>query len=923
MNHCPHCTSEVPEASRFCGQCGSDVTPMDAATQTSVGESDSGTGDRRVSTPSQFSPTATGIGRLSSSDTLDDARFLPGLMIADRYRVIGLLGKGGMGEVYRADDMKLGVPVALKFLPERLEQDEGRLQRFLNEVRVAREVSHANVCRVYDIGELDPSTGSGRGRHFLSMEFVDGEDLASLLRRIGRVGDDKALQIARQICAGLAAAHAKGIVHRDLKPANVMIDGDGQVRITDFGLAGLAEGFEGAEIRVGTPAYMSPEQIAGREVTLRSDIYSLGLLLYELFTGKAAFSAPTLAELSRMQQETMPSTPSTVVSGFDPAVESVINRCMEKDPTLRPVSALAVAAALPGGDPLAAALAAGETPSPEMVAAAGETGGLTPLAGLAYLALILIGIVGLIAISEQWVFPRQFAMTKPPQALVVEARELARGLGYDGPSKDSTYGYSGNGHYFDYVREHDQSPERWRSIGTIQPSLLTFWYRESPEPLVPLRAEGSASFDNPPMRTSGMLRLRLSTEGRLISFLAVPPQRVEQPPVAEAPDWAALFAAAGLDENLLEPAAPEWNPLIDCSHRAAWTGAYPGQPEVPIRIEAGGFDAKPTYFEVVAAWDQPERMVGANDDSLARRAEVFVVVALYMLIVAALFLARRNLKKGRGDKRGAYAMAGYTFLLVIGAWALAAHHVLSIGEVGMLGNALQGALFVAAVTWILYVALEPYMRRLWPDALISWSRLLAGHVRDPMVGRDLLLGSAAGVALAVGIVLARILPGWMGHAGRPPVSNSVATLPGARQVMSLLLEVQLGALLVPVGVFLLILLARLVVRKQWIAVGLALVIMTLMQGLQGSASLLGWTLSACIWTLLIWIIVRRGLLAAVFTFVYANLLLTLPLTSDLSSWYAGRAWLGIGLLTAVALYGYYISSLAGRTVFVDNLLEQT
>ena len=208
-------------------------------------------------------------------------------MLDGRYRIIGLLGRGGMGEVYRADDLRLGQPVALKFLPDALRDDPVRLAQFHNEVRTARQVSHPNVCRVYDIGEVD-------GLLYLSMEYVDGEDLATSLRRIGRFPEDKATEIARQLCAGLAAAHERGVLHRDLKPANVMLDGAGQVRIMDFGLAavGAVE-----DIRAGTPAYMAPEQLLGREVTQRSDIYALGLVLYELFTGRRAFTATTVGEL--------------------------------------------------------------------------------------------------------------------------------------------------------------------------------------------------------------------------------------------------------------------------------------------------------------------------------------------------------------------------------------------------------------------------------------------------------------------------------------------------------------------------------------------------------------------------------------------------------------------------------------------------
>ena len=158
-------------------------------------------------------------------------RFAPGAIIAGRYRLVALLGRGGMGEVYRADDLTLDQPVALKFLPERRRgRPDSRLAQFHNELRIARQVSHKNVCRLYDLGDAD-------GRRFLTMEYVDGEDLASLLRRIGRIPQDKAIELARQLCAGVAAAHERGVLHRDLKPANVMIDGDGNVRITDFGIA--------------------------------------------------------------------------------------------------------------------------------------------------------------------------------------------------------------------------------------------------------------------------------------------------------------------------------------------------------------------------------------------------------------------------------------------------------------------------------------------------------------------------------------------------------------------------------------------------------------------------------------------------------------------------------------------------------------
>src|SRR5918995_6841653 len=200
-----------------------------------------------------------GVGAVTpSAPSFDDGGFTPGTVLQARYRIVGLIGRGGMGEGYRAQDLKLGQSVALKFLPQDVGREPARLERFHSEVRLARQISHPNVCRVYDVGDID-------GQHFLSMEYIDGEDLSSLLRRIGRLPEDKATEIARQLCAGLAAAHEEGVLHRDLKPANIMIDGRGRARITDFGLAGLSDEFRGNEIRSGTPAYMSPEQLAGKE----------------------------------------------------------------------------------------------------------------------------------------------------------------------------------------------------------------------------------------------------------------------------------------------------------------------------------------------------------------------------------------------------------------------------------------------------------------------------------------------------------------------------------------------------------------------------------------------------------------------------------------------------------------------------------
>jgi hypothetical protein len=301
-----------------------------------------------LASPTQTSP--------AGQPALEGAQLGPGSTLATRYRIVELAGRGGMGEVYRAEDLKLGQTVALKLLPEELGHDEARLSRLLDEVRIARQVSHPNVCRVYDVGEADTSTGSV---HFLSMEWIEGQDLASVLRTEGRLPADRATFIARQICAGLAAAHDCQVVHRDLKPSNVMLDARGVARITDFGLAEVASVARGEKAREGSPHYMSPEQLAGEEVGLPSDIYSLGLVLYELFTGRQGYTGETLEELTQ-QRRGLPPPPSSLARDIDPGVEKLILRCLEEDPTRRPQSARDLGDALPGGGSFGEALIAAQ-----------------------------------------------------------------------------------------------------------------------------------------------------------------------------------------------------------------------------------------------------------------------------------------------------------------------------------------------------------------------------------------------------------------------------------------------------------------------------------------------------------------------------------------------------------------------------------
>src|SRR5258707_14179837 len=566
---CSNCGAQVSPTGKFCSSCGQVIDSDMGATL--VGEepdlegatiappSRSARKTPSSRTPSRSPHPPSSSNPLTSSDPIGGGRFTPGQIIAECYRVVALAGRGGMGEVYRAEDLTLEQVVALKFLPAALSQDAAALAQFHAEVRTARQVSHPNVCRMFDIGEADETL-------FLTMEYVDGEDLASVVRRIGRLSQDKATEIARQICAGLAAAHERGVIHRDLKPANVMLDGAGQIRITDFGLAGIAASIKGADVRAGTPAYMSPEQLAGRDVSTKSDIYSLGLILYEILTGKRAFDASTLPELMKLREQGTITNLSTLVRDLDPLIERVILRCLENDPEKRPVSALQVAAALPGGDPLAAALAAGETPSPEMVAAAGETEGMRPLVALGLLSVTILGLIGYLFIAESTRLSNRGVLENPPEVLAARARDILAQLGYTEKPEDSAYSFGlATADHVQYIREHDKTRTRWNVLSADRPAPVVFWYRQSPREMLPQGffssgGSGRVTPFDPSMDVVGMVNLVVDMRGRLVHFEAVPPQR--DPPASEVPaaGWSALFSAAGLGSAAFFLAAPACAP---------------------------------------------------------------------------------------------------------------------------------------------------------------------------------------------------------------------------------------------------------------------------------------------------------------------------------------------------------------------------
>ena len=904
---CLRCGATAEDTSPSCPSCGAPLSRDGAGFSADEGDLPTYEGAAfAANRASAIHPASAPRSPLRPPLGAGGALFVPGTVLAGRYRIVGLLGQGGMGAVYRADDLTLHQAVALKFLPADLSAHRGRLDRFRAEVSISRQVSHPHVCRVYDIGEAE-------GLVFLSMEYIDGEDLASLLRRIGRLPQDKGIEIARQICAGLAAAHDRGVVHRDLKPGNVMIDGRGYARIADFGLAaaldpGTASTGEGGAspggapaALAGTPAYMAPEQFDGRPATIASDIYALGLVLYEIFTGKRAFTADSVGGLAALHRSHTPTSMTTLVGELDPAVERVIARCLEKDPTSRPASAIAVAASLPGGDPLAAALARGETPSPELVAGGGSVGTVRASVAAGTLGIIAAALVAIVVLTGRLDMLRQVPLVKSPDVLENDAKLVVEAFGYAEPPADTSSGFAPS-RYADTLRGESWWTRRDR-LRANEPAAVLFWYRQSPRMLSTMAfgSGGRVSPADPPMTRPGMIEVDLDSRGRLRYFLAVPPETAAQEDTIRAPDWSIVFQRAGLDPARFTSVSPSLAPPVYADARAAWNGSYPGRPEVPVGVEAAALRGRIVSFRLVHDWDRPSEGAGGRPQP-PPWAQWFVPLLFLSLMLLSLVLTTRNLRLGRGDRRGAFRIANGLFVAAAGAAVLGSDLRASPGQVfGVAMVAIAQGLLIAGCAWVGYIALEPYVRRRWPQTLISWARLIGGRWRDPLVGRDVLAGVAIGTVLQVADQLGQLT-------GRAQPAAEVKTwfLDGLRFAVAWLLGVASNAVLLGIGILLVFFFLTLIVRRHWVA---ALMVALFFAAMAISDSHGSWTVglfSVIAVSLLMAALLRFGLVTLVVA-AFVNNSFVFPLTTDFSSWYAPSSFLVLAVVFGLALWGAWTS----------------
>jgi len=874
MPVCPSCQRAIAAPGRFCPECGAalEAPPPQGGTVSSP------------DTPPSSRPSSSSV----------HGRFEPGTRLGTRYRVVGLLGRGGMGEVYRADDLELSQSVALKFLPEKVARNAADLARLRQEVRVARQIAHPNVCRTYDIAEAE-------GQVFVVMEYVDGEDLASVLRRLGRPTPDKALEIARQLCLGLGAAHENGVLHRDLKPANIMIDGRGRVRITDFGLAGTVEELAAEGGGAGTPGYMAPEQLRGAPASAQSDIFALGLVLYELFTGKRATDVTPRPDSSRPDSDGSPRTPSSLVAGVDPAVERVILRCLERDPARRPQSAYAVFGALPGGDPLAAAVAAGETPSPELVANAGVEGSVRPLrAGLAVLVAVL-SLIGISAIQT----PLFKGLGRPPSVLSVRADEIfARVTGHPAPK------YSAEG--MRYAPAAKDSKQYWRRWSPSAFRMEQLW-------------DTKPSLIDPPQAYPGSGIVLLDMEGRLLAIEALPPSGADSSET-RGPTWVALLEAAGRDPARAVTVPPPAAFAAFADTVSAWRLSDSTGPETTL--VAAAIRGHVVRVETFAGRNALGRLaVVANDAAPGIQDWFQVLLLLVTPMVGGIILARRNLRAKRGDIRGALVVGISTVILFL------LYHLFSMnpGEigpfailVGVTASAPLGHALIRGVTMLLaYLAIEPYVRRLWPSVLVSWARLVAGRLRDPIIGRDVLVGAAVGAALPfvfTGAQSAERALGFPVDPGQlsPLLLDTVISAPSVLAQVCLVLALGFFR---ATTFYTILLILRFVLRSNRLAAIATLLLFVLALTDYSSKSLwLDLPVSLLVWGLGLWVALRFGYVALMLVITVSLLVEGLPWTLGLSSWVAPQTMFAWGIMAVVLGYGF-MTAVGGKSLFSDPLSD--
>jgi protein kinase-like protein len=828
---------------------------------------------------------------------IDDNR-APGTLVGGRYRLEVLLGRGGMGSVYRAHDSELDQTIAVKFLYRKQAGDAGAIELLRREVQTARRITHPNVVRIFDIGTAD-------GEPFVTMEFVAGEDLGSLVRRVGPLPPMQVTQIALQLAAGLAAAHRAGILHRDLKPANVMIDSAGNLRILDFGIASALDDPRALRRLSGTPGFVAPEVLDGQLPSERSDLYGWALVVRFAATGAVPAkdsSHHNNADDDRFRE-----------AGVSDELAAAVQSCLSPDPAKRLPSSAELVALLSAEDPLGEVLRSGQAPSAVLLAA---TSSWKPGRHSLHVLLAIGGLllVAIVLLADQTLFLSRCGLVKSPDALREIAQRMFIDLGYKLPSNGQRIGVTLDTDCLQYIRAHPQVSNAWQQVAAGELPAVFFTYRQGDRRLPSPFSLTANELEQPlpPVAT-----IRLDGRGNLL-LLQITEGSQDNPKATQATDWAKLFSLAGLSMPDFHNAETRSLPTVFADDVHHWQGPLPVDANQTLHVTAAARQGRPVYFNLQYPWQW--EMAGESSRSQVSHFVAIRRAGWLVAIVLAAAFAWRNAKQGQADWQNARRVAVCVLALAALDWLCGSRHSLNFAqEITAAFDWLLVIVFCSAVAGVTYLAVEPLARRWWPWSIITLRRLLEGRVRDRAIWADLLLGLVVGlgcVLLRQSLSLANRVVGISvsGLNDFDPSQNLLDHF-GMRYRFAVLVSALLLAVLQSLLLLTLMIAARRIMKSTLLAAAMVIVLTAALSIVgRGLLSPIDWLARTLLLAIAAGVLLRVGLLASVTAVATYYAVNNAPITLDGNAWYAPTGFACIAILAAALATSWRMASRMARPV---------
>jgi len=631
----------------------------------------------------------------------------------------------------------------------------------------------------------------------------------------------------------------------------------------------------------------------------------------EIFTGRRPFDGQSVKQLLEQQESAHLPSMTTGTVDVDAAVQKTIRRCLEPDPAKRPASAIVVAASLPGGDPLAAALAAGETPSPELVASAGEKEGLDQKISVPCLLVVMLCAAAAVVVQSQQSALMNAPLDDPPDVLAHRAREIASSFGYPRKPADTNVILENRTGLLDQLKKLPGTPQ-WRDWLNAE-SPIRIDYRESQSPLE-AAPYGQVTGDNPPLSEPGMVRALVDGAGRLKEFYAVPYASGGDP--AQPVEPAAVFRAMGLDMTAFRPATPAFLPVLAADQTAAWKGPHPKIPNLDLTVDMATWKGRVTEAKLEYGWNHGGAVqTGQTRGALARG--IFLLILSGLGVLAALLLARRNWRMGRTDRRGALRIAAAEFFLAMIVWLGTVHAVPGSATLGFFLAGASTWLGAAVSIWLLYLALEPSVRARWPHSIVTWNRILAGRWRDAQVGAHILIGAAVGAAVWT---TASVVDGFTGNT--MGASEGLVAAQGTRHWVAFQASGLSGVLFTGLLFFFALTGLRWLVKKDFVAALLASVFFTFVN--VNALNAPNWKIKGLVYfgicVVLVSVLLRYGLVTIIAAAYFINSLDAIMLGGNWTAWYAPAGLASLTLLLGIAVYAFW-RSLGRRELMGGSVAE--